>query len=159
MREKNHVKSSNNSLRGIGKLGWTEFGKMASTVRRLESTFEEKTTYGNKKKKKEKVRCSKCGRTFIGSIPPQHSKVSYLPDGFSRCSYPEPIFLYGLCQIKYNDIVYNLDDTVYFMKHNQILERKIEQINVYNIDGARLKFYDDSEEYLLTSFKNNLIKL
>ena len=74
---KNKIKSPiENSLRGIGKLGWTESGKMNSTLKRLEGSFENDKVSSLKSNKKE-GKCSKCSFVFMSNNPsrvPDHKR-------------------------------------------------------------------------------------
>lgn len=83
MKNKNHIKSpKQNSLRGIGKLGWTESGIMHSTIKRLISTFNTDKYKSSKNEKKEK--CPACGRKFKvknGKLP-KHKTLFWLSDGW-----------------------------------------------------------------------------
>ena len=77
---KNKIKSPiEDSLRGIGKLGWTESGKMNSTLKRLESSFETDKTHSLKSNKTE-GKCPRCSFTFMSNNPsrvPDHKVKTY----------------------------------------------------------------------------------
>lgn len=66
MRTKNHIKApQNDTLRGTGKLGWSESSAVHSTVKRLVSTFDPGDTFKRiAKAKKIKVTCPQCGANF-----------------------------------------------------------------------------------------------
>lgn len=73
MRTKNHVKSpKKDSLRGIGKLGWSGGGKMHSTIKRLVGSFQE-VKKCRSRKNKYNVSCEVCGKLFkvnnVGKVP------------------------------------------------------------------------------------------
>ena len=81
MRTKNHIKApKNDTLRGVGKLGWTESSAVHSTVKRLVSTFEPNDTFkGVAKAKKIKVTCPQCGANFSnreGKVKPHTISVN-----------------------------------------------------------------------------------
>lgn len=74
MRTKNHIKADNDDLRGIGKLDWTESSKMHSTIKKLESTFDndEGVLPLSKKTNKITVTCPLCKSKFktnSGKLP------------------------------------------------------------------------------------------
>lgn len=64
MRLKNHIKLGkgvNQKLRGIGKLGWTESGKLMSTQRRMIATFTNDEAFEKRKKRQTiKHKCPVC---------------------------------------------------------------------------------------------------
>lgn len=75
MRYKNSIKSpKQDSLRGIGKLGWTEGSKLHKVVKNLISTFNNEPNYKSKKNK-NKVKCPRCGKKFnlVNGKIPQHT--------------------------------------------------------------------------------------
>lgn len=64
MKTKNHIKSpKEDTLRGIGRLGWTEGSKMNSTIKRLESSFTGERVRSIKTNKKES-KCPHCRFRF-----------------------------------------------------------------------------------------------
>jgi hypothetical protein len=77
MKTKNHIKSpKEDSLRGIGKLGWTESGKTISTVRRLQSSFEDQET--KSRGKKDTIICPVCKTKF------KINNINKIPNHFQR---------------------------------------------------------------------------
>lgn len=65
----------NNPLKGIGKLGWTEAGRMHSTNKRLIATISDELNTKDKSKQ-SKVACDKCGCLFNirGEKLPNHRR-------------------------------------------------------------------------------------
>jgi hypothetical protein len=78
---KNTIKSpKEDTLRGIGKLGWTEGGKMNSTIKRLESSFSDEKVRSIKTNKEEYT-CSVCKFKYRSNNPervPTHKRHRYL---------------------------------------------------------------------------------
>lgn len=69
MKTKNHLHipkdTDGDFLRGVGKLGWTEGGKMHSTIKRMASAFDNgDTDVKSKKTFKHEVSCPKCKKKF-----------------------------------------------------------------------------------------------
>ncbi len=87
---KNTIKSpKEDSLRGIGKLGWTEGGRMNSTIKRLESSFSKEKVHSIKGNKEE-YSCPVCKFKYKSNNPgrvPTHKKHRYL----WGISHDEPI--------------------------------------------------------------------
>lgn len=78
MKTKNKIKSpKNNSLRGIGKLDWTEGSKLHSTIKRLASSFENNTDFKTRSEKKVAI-CKICGKKF------HLNNTSKIPDHFEK---------------------------------------------------------------------------
>lgn len=75
MNTKNHIKTPNqDTIRGLGKLGWTESGKVHNNIKKLTATFtnDEMKTKG----KKDTVICSVCNckiKTNNTSKIPNHA--------------------------------------------------------------------------------------
>lgn len=68
MPKRNHIKvdaTADNTLRGIGKLGYTESGKLHSTIKKITATFEDKPEKSNKNK--EVFRCPGCNGKFTSN--------------------------------------------------------------------------------------------
>jgi len=68
---KNHIKNTNpnsNSIRGIGKLGWTESGRLHNTLKKLVSVDDEAKVSSTKIHKTEII-CSVCKKKFLTNNP------------------------------------------------------------------------------------------
>lgn len=82
MKTKNNIKNPIvDTIRGIGKLGYTESGKLHNTLKKLNGTFDIDKPVGiPTKSKKVKIACPKCKQTFLVNNPniiPNHKKSYY----------------------------------------------------------------------------------
>lgn len=174
MRKKNSIKTPNNdTIRGIGKLDYTERGKLCSTLKRLESSFEQEVR--KIPGKKNIVKCPGCGKKFksnSGKIPQHYTKRFYL-SGTTLCTgkkpfFEKPIIVSKVNVVKINGYKVEKGDSVAFTTFpwkfsfqdmDELVEHKIK--NIYLMDNNKKYLeLEGVENYIpINIFVNNFIKL
>lgn len=116
---------------GFASLGWTEGGKMNSTVKRLIASFKDKEVSSeSKNKNKIIVQCSECHRKFKTSNGklPEHKKrhLSWWQHRIDDNGSPSPITCNGIIQVEnkttklkkivINDVTFKIGDKVLYEK-------------------------------------------
>lgn len=115
---------------GFASLGWTEGGKMNSTVKRLLGTFQDKEVSSeSKNKNKILVKCSACHRTFKttnGKLPKHQIKFGPWSTRIDENGTPSRIICDGviakdvkptnLKNITINGVLFKIGDKVIYEK-------------------------------------------
>lgn len=177
MKKKNSIKIPKNheTLRGIGKLDYTERGKLCSTLKRLESTFNDYELRKTPSKKKT-VKCPGCGKKFktnSGKIP-EHKIRYYLSKTEApictqkRPWHEKPIIVSKVDVVKINDYKISKGDTVAFTTYpwkftfqemSELKEHKIKEIYLMD-DNKKYLELEGVEDFIPVSiFVYNFIKL
>jgi len=158
MKNKNHIKADNESFRGIGKLGWTESGKMKSTLSRLEATFEEERKFINKKNKTIVI-CPACHRKFhsnSGKLPKHKAYFwQYTNDENGYCSGKvsnSPKIVKKIDSAEINGETFHTHDKVMFMPypHHNLFHAEKNEI----IEGTIVFFYLMDDESIQIKFRD-----
>lgn len=170
MKSKNHIKAKNESLRGIGKLGWTESGILHTTMKKLSATFDnEESVTPAKGFKKPKLKCPHCKRRFVGKIPAKHKNYW----GYEICKpHPfHPSIEKELSETEINGLKIIPGDKVAFIPypfHNffncgerDMLERQVKKIYRMTDSSIHVKFDVEDQTFRLAFFNSskNFIKI
>lgn len=117
MKNKNNIKSPNiDSLRGLGKLGYTESGKLHSTIKNLTSSMEDVVKIPPSKK--DKITCPACGNRLKanknGKIQRHNRRFgNEICDG-KIYGYVKPKIVKSVLSVTINEYVIVKNDTVAF---------------------------------------------
>lgn len=163
-------KANDESLRGTGKLDYTNAGRFHSTFQRIASTFsndEHKPVPG----KKDKVKCPCCKKKFKSNngIIPQHKELF----GNGICTqvkgWASELEIVGRIEsVTINDYIVKKGDSVafttypwnlYFVNPSELKEYKVKDI--YNMDNGKIyfEFYEVKDLVPTHIFVKNFIKL
>lgn len=178
MRTKNHIKAKNNSLRGIGKLGWTEGGIVFNTIKRLVATFPDKDQKSSGSFK-TRVKCPGCGRKFNLNNPnhiPDHKPrwySSYYDFGTGYCTQGRGRFNDATPVKEISDVViafetfkpkdkviispYPFQDS-FNVGRTDLIASKIEKIYLMSNDKISIKFEGYEKLMPVYYFHKNIIK-
>lgn len=170
MKNKNTIKAlDNDSLRGQGKLGWTEAGKLHNTTKRLVGTFEEE---GKVRVKKDKITCPGCGRKFRsnnGKIPehkaPRYSMYVMQENGNckqKKNNYIPPQIVEKLDSYELNGIEFNVGDRIAIwpgfgsaLSRSLDINKDADKLFEYTIEGIYL-MNDKITYFKLEGCENNI---
>lgn len=175
-------KSGIDSLRGIGKLGWTERGKLYSLLRSLTYSFSDadKGISAPSKIKKAVVVCPGCGKKFKTNNPskiPQHKPrfwSFYITDSTPRfCSQKasileKPTIVENIQSTVINELVIVPGDSIAFMTRpfqmsfqdqHELKEWKVKKIHMMNNGKVHLRLEGLDETVPVHIFTKNFIKL
>lgn len=179
MSDKNNIKANNDSLRGIGKLGHTEGGKMHSTLRNLSGTFSDADEVRNKPGKKEKIKCPGCGQNFKsnnGKIP-KHTLKGWrawgVPtiDGYcaqQKGRWVKPEIVKTIPSVEINEYTIEANDTIAFTTYpfkfdfvgeHELKEWVVEKIYLMDNEKIHLKLKGIEMTIPCSIFVKNFIKL
>lgn len=158
MPQKNHMKTpppEQETLRGTGKLGWTESGKMHSNAKKLTASFSNDEVKPGPSKNKKTIKCPGCGRNFksnSGKLPEHKGRwYHYYINGSSNiCSQKkpmgeEPIIVSRVESVIINGYEIRKGDSVAFTTYpwhvpfqdwNELKEYKV--IELYLMDTGRI---------------------
>lgn len=179
MPKRNHIKvdaTADNTLRGIGKLGFTEKGKLHSTIKKITATFEDKPEKSNKNK--EKIVCPGCKGKFTSNngklkehIPSKRWGVERGvtgADGFctQQAHWTTPPKIKSiLSSTEINDISLVVGDKICFQPYphliyfkaetNAVIEATVEKIYLMNNDRVYLKISNNLITFPLDIFTAN----
>ena len=181
MKTKNHVKSpTEDTTRGLGKLGYTEGGKMHGTVKRLTGSFDNDDAVSNQKTKKETIVCPGCGKKFKtnhGNIPdhkPGKHYYYYGTEVSGNCPQKKPFnhtprIVKSVESVEINGYEIRRGDKVAFTTYpwkmafqdwNDLVEHKVKEVYLMDNDHIYLSLEDVRDEYIpVRMFVKNFIKL
>lgn len=169
------------TLRGTGKFGWTEGGKMHSTFKRLsESLVNDDVVRQPPSKKKQEVKCPKCGKTFKTNnpnvIPPHKPYRPWYSFGNTEttdlCSqkkdWREPpevkekgkqAYINGEWIKKNDKVIFSTyPNYVSFQTREELKEHTIEDVYLMDNGALHLKLVGIDETVPCNYFVKNLIK-
>lgn len=170
MPDKNNLKSPiDDSLRGLGKLGWTESGKLHSTIKKLTSSFSDEVKHIPTKK--EKIDCPACGnrcKSINGKAPRHTTPFSKeICDGKIR-GYVEATVVGSVNSVIINEYEIKKGDNVAFTTYphyykfvdpHTLSSYIVENLYLMSNDRITLKFKGITEIIPANYFAKNFIKL
>ena len=186
----NHIKAPiEDTLRGLGRLDYTEGSRLHSTLKRITSTFAGNDKHIGKRKEKTEIVCDLCKQTFRvrGNKLPRHTSYKYGDIRYDKiCGEKSNVEtkpfdkLAGLEEVEYfkieltGDKIFEGDKILVNISDNSIsdarskdlitLETVVEKIykviNKQDRNAYRFKFEGFSNLILLERIKdNNIIKI
>ena len=164
-------KANDESLRGVGKLDYTNAGRLHSTFKRIAATFAGDEHKPIPSKKKEKIKCPGCHQNFKtnnGKLPVHRERFTNTLCNQKKRWYEEPKIVNRAESVMINEFEVKKGDSVafttypwnlYFVDPNELREYKVKEL--YNMDNGKVFLDLEGVENMISSniFVKNFIKL